>query len=70
MTTCTNEPFIFTRRVDGAWHVVVREDGLEHTHREGFAEREEAFVLADEVEIGLGRGLDLNLALWESVALS
>jgi hypothetical protein len=70
MTTHTDEPFIFTRRFNGAWHVVVRNDGLEHPHREGFAERGEAFVLADEVEAGLASGLDLNLALWESEALS
>jgi len=68
--TKTNEPFIFTRRFDGAWHVVVREDGLEHTHHEGFAEREEAFALADEVEIGLTRDHDLNLVLWESQPLA
>jgi len=70
MTTHTDEPFIFTRRVDGAWHVVVRVDGLEHTHREGFAERQPAFAFADEIEAGLASGLDLNLALWESVAVS
>jgi hypothetical protein len=64
----TNEPFIFTRRMEGAWHVAVREDALEHTHREGFAERAEAFALADEIGIGLGNGLDL--AFWESEPLS
>ena len=70
MTTNTNEPFIFTRRIDGAWHVTIREDGLEHTHREGFEDRGDAFLLAGDVRRGLDRGLDLNLAFWESEPLS
>ena len=64
------ELFVTARRVDGAWRVVASDDELEHTHRQPFHFRDDAWALVREIRAGLDSGEDLDLRRWDSEALS
>ena len=70
MTLNTNNSFICTRHIDGAWHVVVSAAETEHIFRDGFRNHDDAFTHADEIEALLAQGLDVNPTFWASQPLS
>ena len=57
--------YVTVRRIDQSYRVLVRMDGLEHTHKTPLS-RAEAWRLGREIRIGLADGYDLNLVHWES----
>ena len=53
-------PYVSVRRFDQRYRVTVRLEGLEHTHKQGFADRSVAWDLVERVRLHLERGHDLK----------
>ena len=57
---------VSVRRIDQKFHVVVTEDGLEHTHNKGMDDRSRAWKLAKRVRRHLEDGNALHLVHWHT----
>ena len=57
----------FVRRIDQRWRLTATGDGLEHTHRHPFDEKEDAYGFRRQVRRAYEHGRDLNLAHWHTV---